>query len=160
MDNNTESLLDVIPGEQAPRRRKLLPWWIKAFVWIFMILGGMTVFLIPYGFTGMRIQLALYGIEVNQLFTPLGFVLLAIFLFKGITALALWTEKDAAVILGILDAVLGISLCFFLLFVYPFMDSIKGLKGGFRFELFFLIPYVYKLVTIKDAWDKSAKRTL
>ena len=157
MENTTQTILDLIPGEQAPRRRKLLPWWIKTFIWIFMVLGGIAVLIIPYGFTGKPIQLAIYGIETYVVFSATGFVLLAVFLLKGLSAYALWTEKDAAIILAILDGSLGLLICLFLMIGYPFIDHIAGVKGGFRFEIILLIPYLLKLITIKSAWDKNAR---
>lgn len=160
MENTTQTILDIIPSEQATRRRKLLPWWIKTFIWIFMILGGMAVLLLPYGFTGKPIHLALYGIEAYFVFSATGLTLLAIFLLKGLAAYALWTEKDAGIILGIIDGSLGILICLFLMIGYPFIDHIAGVKVGFRFEIIPLIPYLVKMINIKAAWEKSAKRAL
>lgn len=160
MDNTMQTILDATPGDQSPRRRKLLPWWIKTFIWLFMILGGMAVLILPYGFTSKPIQLALYGIEAYFIFSATGLTLLAIFFLKGLAAYALWTEKDAGVSLGLIDGTLGLLICLFLMIGYPFVEHIAGVKSGFRFEIILLIPYLIKLVTIREAWEKCKKETL
>ena len=50
-------------------RRKLLPWWIKTFCWIFMVMGVCVIgALIASPFT-TSFQLSIYGFETNTPFS-------------------------------------------------------------------------------------------
>ena len=59
-------------------RRKLLPWWIKIFCWIFMIMGvGAIGALIASPFIP-SFQLSIYGFETSTPLSGIGLFIIAI----------------------------------------------------------------------------------
>jgi hypothetical protein len=158
MQNTDHTILDsnLLRPENSKRRRSLLPWWIKTFTWIFLIFSLIVPVGIGFGLFGLQFQISLYGFSTD---TPLSFdglFLMALFLLKGITAFGLWTEKDWAIYLGQIDAVLGIITCGFMMFIYPFTGNQPGALINIRLELILLIPFLFKLIKIKSEWDKLA----
>jgi len=146
MENSPQNLLDEYAGEklQQARRRKLLPVWIRIFVWIFTIMGGFAIPILIIGLMGTNVDLALYGLETNEVTSAEGLLLIALFLYKGIVAALLWFERGPAAVLGILDAVLGILICIWVMFAAP--------KLAFRLELVALIPYLIAMIRISKKW--------
>lgn len=138
-----------VPG----RRRDLLPLWIKVFTWIFMITGGLSVIIIPIGLWGMQAKMALYGLSTTEPLSITGLILSAVFFIKGVTALALWSEKDWAIKAGIFDTILGIIICVYMMVVSPFLS--EGFSIKLRLELALLIPFLLKLRKIKDGWENG-----
>ncbi|MEO5978342.1 MAG: hypothetical protein ABIS36_22785 [Chryseolinea sp.] len=136
------------------RRRKLIPVWMKIFVWLFMVMGLFVLIGFIFGLLKMRFEMALYGITTNEPFSSWGILLMLLFLVKGIVAFALWTEHDWAVDLGIFDAVIGILICLFGMIGYPALFA-PDAKFQFRFELVFLIPYLIKLLKMRLPWHET-----
>ncbi len=155
-----EEILDLNQDLQPTfRRRKLLPLWIKIFIWIFMVLGVLTPISFIFSLLGNGIyQSSIYGIYIFEPLSIIGLGMISIFLLKGIAAFGLWTEKDWAIILGILDAIIGITICTFVMLVYPFFFQGQGFKINLRIELLFLIPFLIKLINIKPAWQNKSLR--
>lgn len=152
MEPNQPELLDSIFTEkQQIRRRALLPWWIKTFAWIFMGFGGLAFICLVLGLFGARLQLAFYGLETWEPLSVTGLAVIAIALLKGITAYALWMEKEWAINIGQLDATLGIVICV-LVMIYPYVDQLEASRFNFRLELVLLIPYLIRLRAIKGPW--------
>lgn len=132
------------------KRRALLPIWIKIFIWIFMIIGpfaALALIAIPFNFYG---QMSIYGMEANQpsfIYVLIGFI----FIYKAVVAFGLWTEKDWAVMLGMIDAWFGIILCATVMFIFPILfPGEYGFKV--RLELAVLIPYLLKLNKLNSVW--------
>ena len=63
-------------------RRKLFPWWIKFFIWMFMIFGLIVPVAIILGVLGMSAELSLYGIETSQPLSLTGVFLMNLFIFS------------------------------------------------------------------------------
>jgi hypothetical protein len=126
------------------------------FIWIFMIAGAIVPLAVAVSLFGGTFQIALYGLESNSALNTIGVITLILFLFKGIAAFALWTEKDWAVDVAIVDAIIGIIVCLFVMMVYPFIDDIDGFTINIRLELLLLIPYLLKLQKIKPLWKRSS----
>jgi hypothetical protein len=147
MENTQKNLLDEFAGEklQPIRRRKLLPMWIKIFTWIFIVFGVATVPVSIMGLTGNNVNLALYGLEATDLNSTEGLLILFLFFYKGLVAFLLWFEQKVAVTLGIIDASIGILICFWSMFAAH--------SVSFRLELVPLIPYLYKLIKIRKSWE-------
>jgi hypothetical protein len=147
MKNTQVNLLDEFSGEklQPIRRRKLLPMWIKIFIWIFIVFAVATVPVSIMGFTGNNVNLSLYGLEGTDLNSTEGRLILFLFFYKGLVAFLLWFEQKVAVTLGIFDAILGILICLWVMFVAHSVN--------FRLELVLLIPYLYKLIKIRKSWE-------
>lgn len=155
MDENRTTTWDSDLQEENPtlRRRDLLPLWIKIFTWFFMLLFFIVPILIIYGALGYTADLAIYGIETTFPLSPTGIFLSSLFVLKGITAIALWTERDWAIRIGLIDAVLGIAICTYIMLVQPFMNE-SGFAFTIRLELVALIPYLIKLIKIRPDWEK------
>ena len=142
------------------RRRKLLPWWIKIFIWIFLFLGAIALFVSFLELIGSPIDLwiagesAIYGMETYDRYSPLGILISLLILFKGFTAFAMWTEKDYAIKLGLIDAAVGIIVCVIMMIVQPIIAFEEGtILFNFRFELLLLIPYLLKCRKIRKPWE-------
>jgi len=146
----TESLLQL----KNKRRKDLLPWWVKVFIWIFLIFGAIAPFALIAGIMGYDFEISLYGLETNKPISIIGLSLILIFSFKGITAYSLLKEKNWAVTLGIMDAIAGIALCS-LAMIYPLVNTTSGTNFSFKLELLLLIPYLLKMIKIKPEWEKS-----
>lgn len=156
----TDILDAFATSEKKVRRRALLPWWIKTFAWIFLAFGALAPVGLIFGAFGVQFDLALYGLKTNQPFSSLGLCIMAMFILKGIAAFALWTEKNQAIIIGQIDAVVGIAVCVFVMVVYPFIDDQAGFRFFFRLELLLLIPFLVKLGKIKDEWNTATTGTI
>jgi len=135
------------------RRRKLLPGWIKVFVWIFMIFGVIVPFGLLIGLMGIDFNLSIYGLETSKPVSGLGLLITLIFAFKGIISFGLWTEKYWAVKLASIDAIIGIIVCCIVMLLLPFLFKENGFSWNLRLELIVLIPYLIKMRNIKEDWQ-------
>jgi hypothetical protein len=145
LDNNTR---EPMHG----RRRDLLPKWIKVFTWFFLFLGIIAPLGLFAGLLNVPFQVSLYGLSTHNPLSLLGVFLTLLFLFKGIVAFGLWTEKDWAIQLGEIDAFLGITICVLTMLFLPLLNTKNGCKLDFRIELLVLVPYYLKLRQIKFDW--------
>ena len=134
-------------------RRKLLPWWMKFFCWFFMIFGVAAIGCLLLGLFGIPENLSLYGFQSNQQFSLTGIIILFVAIFKGITAFFLWFEKDYAITLGVVDAIIGMVMCLIFMTVLPF--AIENFHATLRLEFVLLIPYLIKLKKIQPEWQRS-----
>ncbi|WP_148041207.1 hypothetical protein [Rufibacter immobilis] len=139
--------------ETKSRRRDLLPWWIKTFTWLFMLMAAVVPIGVVMGLMGLSFTMSLYGFETTNPISPTGIALTLLILFKGVTAYGLWTEKDWAVRLGIIDAIIGLVACGVAMFVLPLVDRSEGFVLNFRLEPILLILYLLKLQKIKPTWE-------
>ncbi len=142
------------------RRRDLLPIWMKFFVWVFLILAGISIIIkLIFLFTGLSFgtkEVSIYGMETFDRFSFLGFFITFLLLLKVVTAFAMWTEKKWAIDIGITDAVIGIIVCGFIMFE-TFLNSSEDSKFSFRFEIIFLIFYLLKCLKINETWKQTKK---
>lgn len=117
-----------------------------------MIVGGFaSLAFLAALISPMEFQSALYGLETHEPFSATGFFILFLFVFKGVVAYGLWTEKEWAVDSAIVDAILGIAVCSTTMII-PFTGS--GSPFTFRLELVLLIPYLIKLLNIRKDWKQ------
>ena len=131
------------------KRRKLIPIWIKVFIWIFMLLGAFVpVNILTFGLSAG--SWSLYGLEAEGALSIRGMMVCLLFLFKGITALGLWNENDWAIQFGIIDAILGIIICAAVT-ISPIFNH--QLVFSFRLELIPLVFYLMWLLKTKVAWE-------
>jgi hypothetical protein len=144
------TILEGLLPQNAISRRQLLPIWIKVFIWLFMLTGAITPLIFIMGLNGADVQMSLYGLETMQPISVTGLTIAGLFLFKGIAAFGLWTEKDWAIAVAKADAVLGIAACIFINCVLPAINS----NFSFRIplELALLIPYLIKLNKVQYLW--------
>jgi hypothetical protein len=149
-ESQTDFLTDELVQHNAIPRKKLLPLWIKIFAWIFLVLTAFVPIVFVLRLTGYNAQLALYGLETNEPFSSLGIIIATVFVIKGVAAFGLLKEKDWAIKIGIVDATIGIAICT-LVMLYPIINS--DAKFSLRLELVALIPYLLKLMKIKNQWE-------
>lgn len=148
-----ENILDEPQLENSNlRRRDLLPTWIKVFVWIFLIFGVTVPVVLILGVVGMNFNLSLYGLETIRPLSLIGIFITILFGLKGVVAFGLWTEKEWAVNLAIVDAIIGIIVCVFVMLILPFIGDTNGMNISLRLELIPLIPYLIKMRKIKNEW--------
>jgi len=133
------------------KKRALLPWWIKVFIWIFLLFGVVAPIGLIVGLAGFTYPIALYGVETNDPLSLVGIGLMLIFLIKGVTAYGLWTEKNWALDLGQIDAILGIVICI-LVMIGLQLPGGHRFSSSFRLEIFLLIPFLLKLRDLKRVW--------
>jgi glucan phosphoethanolaminetransferase (alkaline phosphatase superfamily) len=143
----TESILEIT----SKRKKQLLPWWIKVFMWIFLVFGAIVPFGLIFGIFGYDFDLAIYGLNTNEPYSVVGMTIFAVFILKGVTSYGLVTERNWAIKAGISDAVLGIVICISSM-VYAWMN---GINYSFRGELLLLIPYLIKLNKIRSDWENT-----
>jgi hypothetical protein len=132
-------------------RRKLLPWWIKIFCWIFMLMGGCSVGALIFNLFTPSIRLSIYGFTTYNAFSGVGMFIIAIVIFKGYAAYALWFEKQNAILIGKFDAIAGIAICLFSMIILPFV--FRSIRFEFRFELILLIIFYIRLNKIEYKWN-------
>lgn len=157
MYNKEEDLLtDIIQQLTAVKRKKLLPWWIKVFMWIFLVFGVFAPLGIIFALLGYDFQLGLYGLDTNQPLSIIGISIILLFMIKGVTSYGLLKETDWSIKIGIIDAIIGIAICVTMMSI-PFLAPGSNLKFSFRLELLFLIPYLIRLLKIKSAWENTIK---
>lgn len=152
MNNTEDTILDDELTKPKMRRRKLLPLWIKIFTWIFLITGLIIPIGLIVGAMGHEFTVSLYGLQTTAVYTPLGFVLIALFALKGVTSFGLWTEKDWAIKLASIDAILGIAVCAGVMLILPFTGAEGKINLSIRLELVALIPYLIFMKNIKSKW--------
>lgn len=153
MDEISNEVQVPSPMENSFKRRKeLLPWWVKTFAWIFIAFGLVAPLAFGIGLFRVEYTISLYGLKTYEPLSSLGLFLMGLFLFKAIIAYGLLTEKSWAVILGIIDAITGIALCGFVMFIFPFIDKSPGIHYNVRLELLILIPFLLLLLRINQKW--------
>ncbi len=155
MENQIYDPLGEIRNQLKITRRQLLPLWMKIFLWIFLVIGGLSTLAFLASLFGMTYSVGIYGLNSNGPLNPLSFAVTLIYLVKAITAFAFWTEKDWAIEIAFLDAIVGIAVCCFMIFIYPFMFLENGFHFNLRLELIALIPYLIKLDKIKVEWKEA-----
>jgi len=148
--------VEILDNELFPkteRRRKLLPIWIKIFLWLFMIFGIIAPVGLILGLLGIDFNLAIIDLETTKGLSTLGIIIITLFSIKGVVSFGLWTEKDWAVNLAIIDGIIGIAVCTFVMLVSPFLTESNVIHFNIRLELIALIPYLIKMKNIKRDWE-------
>ena len=149
---NSDNLNQQNKPSFIQNRKQLLPWWVQAFMWLFMIVGVFVPVVLVPGLLEIEVSLAFYGMETNEAYSMIGLCILSIFILKGITGFALYNEKDWAIKIGIVDAIFGIIICLIAM-VYPLFNSNSVGRFSLRGELLILIPYLLKFRKIKPEWE-------
>ena len=135
------------------RRRDLLPWWIRFFCWVFMVLGGIACLTVTALLFNETPAISLYGYDATDDY-PLNLLLVILsYIFNAVTGFLLWNEYKKAVVWGQLCAAWGIAMCA--------MAMITAFKaGGFmlRLEILFLILFYSRLTSIKGRWEAATSK--
>lgn len=135
-------------------RKKLLPWWIKVFSWIFLVFGVIVPVALIAVLLGYGIDLSIYGPTTTEPISLLGILIIVIFALKGMVSFGFLQQKDWAVKLGIVDAILGTAICVMLMSYSLFISEIRF---SIRLELILLTPYFMRLLKIKSVWESAVK---
>ena len=85
-----------------------------------MLMGVVSIGCLIFGALGNKADLSFYGFETNEPLTLIGILIISIMTLKVFSAYTLWFEKDYAIKLGKIDAIFGIVICLFSMFVLPF----------------------------------------
>jgi hypothetical protein len=152
MPKNNINYLDPqldFPKRRLERRRKLLPWWVIAFIWLFLCFFALMPVGIIMGLLKYTFEISLLGISTNQPISLIGIFLILLFSFKGVSAFALWTEKTWAVGLAKIDAIISIVVCFLVMAYVIFVQH----SFSVRLELIVLFLYYYKMNQIQYDWE-------
>src|SRR5438309_11554660 len=97
MEQQEQSILEPILNTISVKRRKLIPVWIKIFIWIFFVIGATLPIAILFGIAGKNFNLSLYGLETFDSFSKVGIIILSLFLLKAMVSYSLWFENDWAI---------------------------------------------------------------
>ncbi len=131
------------------RRRKLLPWWVIGFLWIFLVFFLLMPVAVVMGLLKYNFQMSLLGLTTNEPFSFIGIGVISLFSLKGITAFALWTEKKWAIGLSKIDAIISMAVCLGVMaYVIIVLHSFS-----LRLELIVLGFYYYKMNQIQHDWE-------
>ena len=117
-----------------------------------MIAGPFVLLAFIVGLFSVRFDSAIYGLESQAPLSAIGLFIFMIFILKAIVAYGLWTEKDWAVNLGIIDATIGIIVCSLAMTVPSITPSSRF---TFRAELIVLIPYLVTLLKLRPKWMQA-----
>lgn len=148
MSDTTESIFSSGFDDIQPvmRRWLLLPWWIRAFAWLFLLAGALTPFILIAGFFRIPINLNLYGMSSTDPLTLVGVGLLGLYLLKGVAAYGLWGEKDWGITVAQIDGIVGVLVCIANLIVS------EHTRSYFRLDLIVLAIYLIKLYKVQGQW--------
>lgn len=138
-------------------RRSLLPTWIKIFLWIFMVFSLLVPIGLVLGLFGISFSLAMYGLETNNSLSLMGLAISVLFAIKGAVSFGLWMEKNWAVKLAVVDAIVGIVICAIMMVLVPLVEP--GFSVNIRLELIALIPYLRFMKKIEVQWDSNIERS-
>jgi len=148
-ENNGNYQNSNINFPKPNRRRKLLPWWVITFIWLFLLFSALMPVGIIMGLLKYNFEISLLGLTTYNPISLVGGFLILLFAFKGVTAFALWTEKVWAVGLAKIDAVISIVICFLVMGYAIFALHSFSL----RLELIVLFLYYYKMNKIQYDWE-------
>ncbi|RYZ47702.1 MAG: hypothetical protein EOP49_20575 [Sphingobacteriales bacterium] len=157
---NSESIFDALYNPFVIRRKKMLPIWMKAFCFIFILFGflaiaGIVLPIFYLSFGGIQAGgtlVSLYGLHAINEYSAKAIGIIFLYVFKAIVSIALLTEKDWAVKLGMIDGALGIGICVLTMLVLPFF----GWSFRFNWELFPLFVYQARLWRMRPQWEENA----
>lgn len=140
-----------LQNKSIKRRRELLPIWIKVFIWIFFLTALISILILAFGIFLENIDLSLYGLETEKIYSPIGLSVCILYLYKGLVSYGLWFEKDWGPAAGKFDAILGFVVCLFVMFVLPFLTEPHM---NLRLEILVLIPYLRSMQKLEHSWKK------
>ncbi|HEX8725126.1 MAG TPA: hypothetical protein VF737_07065 [Gemmatimonadaceae bacterium] len=136
--------------ELGRARRRLLPIWIKAFSWIFLIGGGAAPAVVLVGLLGGRpVFFELFGFAYRgNVLDPEALLLALLVTGSGLTAYGLLWGRSWGQFAAVMTGWFGLALCIASVFVSP----------GVRIPLepLLLIPFLVTMHRLKTAWKEDA----
>jgi len=119
-------------------RRK--PFLIKLVLFIYLFLGLAGLLALLMSIAGFKIPISIYGLSATNIISFNGLIVLILYSFKGCAGYMYFFRPEHARILIIIDSILGVFICLFISFVWPFMDELETINLVIRLELLVLIP--------------------
>jgi hypothetical protein len=147
MEKNNFSEFEVNSNN---RRRSLLPWWIKFFCWLFMFAFVLAIIRVILSFFDINSAFEFYALNANDSVLNL-IIVFIVFVLHGVTSYSLWYEKSHAIVLAQIDAIFGILICVFSMFL-----SYQNGQATFRLELILLVLFLIKINKMKQNWINIA----
>lgn len=132
-----------------------LPFWVKALSLIYLALFPLVLIGLIQRVAGSSYPLEIYGLTAQSQFSYFGIFISTIFFLKSIVGLALLTTHKLAMKLAIIDSIIGISICLFIGFIYPFFDNHSDVNIVLRLELIILIPMVIYASKNRVKWENT-----
>jgi hypothetical protein len=128
-------------------RTKLLPKWIYAFSWFFLLfLGTPLVFIIGI-YLGYA-EFSMYGIKFKgSVFHPISILLIMLGTFKGIVAYGLLWGKRWGAYAGIIFGIIAIACSLGSTIFWSFKENFY-----FDFSFIFLLIFLMELIDIRKSW--------
>jgi hypothetical protein len=141
-------------SEVLIQRRRLMPFALKMYIWLFMIFSGIGM-LLP--FSGRLMSFSVWRM-IADIISPVFMSFAGIVLSGSIFLLNLfiWLEKKWS-ILSVLVVKGFVTLILFIT-GFPFTDGVHPFYRRFDvWEFAIVIPYLVMLWQIKDKWEKGIK---
>lgn len=154
MQNSGDDLINIVPAT-AKTRKALLPVWMKVFMWIFLVFGALVPIVLMMGLMGYSISLALYGFETTEPLSIPGLILTACFSLKAVVAYGFLRGRPWAMNLAVIDAILGIVLCIYMMLQPGSVTTPGRTEFAFRLELLLLVPYLIKALKLRKLWESD-----
>ncbi len=161
IEDTQPSIFDNLNDPQAIRRKFQIPRWIRFFCWVFAIICPLGVAAaVIFGIIGASPDIAIYGIKTSVLLSLAGFMGLAIFGIKGAAAIGILLEKDWAIKVAVTDGILGIVMCVYQMIFNPWVttttfNNYSETHFNMRLEVLLLIPYLMKMIRIRQQWEEN-----
>ena len=135
----------------AATRRELVPVWIKIIGWLFMAIAALCIPLLIWGiFAQQPVRFELFGfIYSGPALNPFAFVMVALYLFMGITAFGLIFRKGWGVNGCLANGYAGLALCIISMII----------SGGtnIRIEPIIQLFYLRRLHKIREQWVTASR---
>ena len=144
---NDDIILDEV--ELKIRRRALLPWWMKGFIWLIFLFTAVIPVAVYNAIVGDNFDVSIYGLESSKFASVISAVILALYFLKAAAAFGLWTERDWAITIAQVDGIVGIAVCLVTMFLMP---ALGAMAFSFRIEIILLVIYLKQILKIKTTW--------
>lgn len=141
-----EDILDISeqPIDIVKYRQSLLPFWIKAFSWFFLIVGGFfSIATLLSLLVDNSLEFSAFGFNATTLNSVDGLVVFVMTVLSVIVSYGLLYGKSWAVKLGIIFCMINILL-FFAVFIF---------RISIRFEYLPIFPFFFKLMNLNLIWN-------
>ena len=150
--SDLQSIIDQLypTSAQALRRRALLPWWIKFFSYLYILISfGLPIATVTAIVRGKGFMLTFYGIHyTTDRIDALAALLLLGLMGAGTAGFGLLWGKSWGIEAGLITGGVGLVLSLWSLFLRD--------GSGLPLEPFLLIPFVIALWNRRVKWDPEA----
>jgi hypothetical protein len=148
MQTDTQADFTEFENVRLHFRRELMPWWMRFFSWVFMLMGVLAVPGFISLFFAPNFESSLFDLDQS---VPYGkFISALLFIISGFTGLWLWLEKKEAVTIAIICGFINLIACF----ISMILLIING-DGNLRLELFIDIFFIIRLFQMKHDWENN-----